>query len=349
MSRADDYDYELPRELIAQHPLAQRGDARLMVVSRSSGDLRHTHVRELPGLLRPTDTLVLNDTRVIPARLVGTRTKTGGRWFGLFLAADEHGVWQVMCKTRGKAQPGETIILQDREGRDAARLRLLVKLEGGVWAVRPESNEPHLEFLDRVGRVPLPHYIRHGEMVDADLADYQTVYAQRPGAVAAPTAGLHFTPKLLEQIRATGVGVEQVTLHVGVGTFKPIAVESLEEHRMHSEWGRIDRDVAERLNARRGAGGRIVAVGTTAVRVLESAAADDGRLQAWEAETDLFIHPPYRFRAVDALMTNFHLPRSTLLVLVRTFGGDDLIRRAYDEAIREGYRFFSYGDAMLIE
>jgi S-adenosylmethionine:tRNA ribosyltransferase-isomerase len=349
VSRADDYDYELPRELIAQHPLSQRSDSRLMLVKRQTGEIRHTYVRELPGLLRPTDVLVLNDTRVIPARLVGTRVKTGGRWFGLFLAADEQGVWQVMCKTRGKPDPGEVVILQDREGRDAARLRLLVKLDGGVWAVRPESNEPHLALLDRVGRVPLPHYIRQGEMVDADLSDYQTVYARVPGAVAAPTAGLHFTPKLLDRIQASGVAVERVTLHVGVGTFQPIKADSLEEHHMHSEWGRIDRDAAERLNARRAAGGRLVAVGTTSVRVVESAATENGSLRAWEGETDLFIRPPYHFRAVDALMTNFHLPRSTLLVLVRTFGGEDLMRRAYDEAIRERYRFFSYGDAMLIE
>jgi S-adenosylmethionine:tRNA ribosyltransferase-isomerase len=348
LSHVDQYDYELPRELIAQQPLPRRGDARLMVVSRQAGTIEHTHVRDLPSLLREADSLVLNDTRVVPARLVGMRVETGGRWFGLFLGVDSQGAWQLLCKTRGRLRAGDAIALQDRDGREAARLRLLVKLDDGVWAARPEPDQPAFELLERVGRVPLPHYIRGGEMVDADREDYQTVFARHPGAVAAPTAGLHFTPLLLEQIAGLGVALERVTLHVGVGTFRPIATELLEEHRMHREWGRIDAATAERLNARRSAGGRIIAVGTTSVRVLETAAAEDGRISAWEGETDLFIRPPYRFRAVDALLTNFHLPRSTLLVLVRTFGGDVLIRRAYDEAIRQPYRFFSYGDAMLI-
>lgn len=352
MTSVNQYDFRLPRELIAQEPLSRRSDARLMVVSRQSGTIEHTHVRDLPEWLDPRDALVLNDTRVVPARLVGFRAETHGRWFGLYLASDPQGTWQLLCKTRGHLRPGESIVLQDRDGREAARLTMLVKLDGGVWAARPESPEPALELLSRVGRVPLPHYIRGGEMVDADVDAYQTVYASNPGAVAAPTAGLHFTPSLLEQIASLGVGIERLTLHVGVGTFRPISTGSLEDHHMHREWGHLDAAVAERLTARRRAGGRIVAVGTTAVRVLETAAAA-GKSQMsdicpWEGETDLFIRPPYQFRAVDALLTNFHLPRSTLLVLVRTFGGDELIRRAYKEAVRERYRFFSYGDAMLI-
>jgi S-adenosylmethionine:tRNA ribosyltransferase-isomerase len=348
VTRTDDYDYDLPRELIAQQPLPRRSDARLMVVNRQAGSIEHSHVRELSRLLKPGDSLVLNDTRVVPARLVGQRIETGGRWFGLYLGIDSQGVWQLLCKTRGKLQPAEAVVLHDRDGREAARLRLMVKLDDGVWAARPEPDEPALELLDRVGRVPLPHYIRGGEMVDADMADYQTVFARHPGAVAAPTAGLHFTPALLEQLAASGIATERLTLHVGAGTFRPIATESLEEHQMHREWGRLDAETAERLNACRAAGGRIVAVGSTSLRVLESAVLEDGRLPAWEGETELFIRPPHRFRAADALLTNFHLPRSTLLVLVRTFGGDALIRRAYEEAIRERYRFFSYGDAMLI-
>lgn len=348
MTSADKYDFQLPRELIAQEPLPRRSDARLMVVSRQAGTIEHLHVRDLPDLLDPRDALVLNDTRVLPARLVGHRAETKGRWFGLFLGCDAQGVWQLLCKTRGHLRTGETIVLEDRDGREAARLTMLVKLDGGVWAARPDCDEPVLELLDRVGRVPLPHYIRGGEMVDADRKDYQTVYARNSGAVAAPTAGLHFTPALLEQIAALGVAIERLTLHVGIGTFRPISSDTLEAHQMHREWGRLDAATADRLNARRAEGGRVIAVGTTSVRVLETAAAEHGEIQPWEGETDLFIRPPYTFRAVDALLTNFHLPRSTLLVLVRTFGGDELVRRAYREAIRERYRFFSYGDAMLI-
>ncbi len=347
MSELSNYDYELPPELIAQRPLATRSDARMLVVDRRQQSFEHLHVRDLPELLRAGDAIVLNDTRVVPARLVGYRTQTGGRWFGLFLETDADGNWRVMSKTRGKIAAGETVTLQDRAGRDDVRLTLLAKLNDGTWAVRPESNEQTFEILERIGRVPLPHYIRGGEMLDADRETYQTVFAEKPGAVAAPTAGLHFTDAMLRDLKSRGVMIEKVTLHVGMGTFRPINVERLEDHRMHEEWGQLDEGVANELNQCRAAGGRIVAVGTTAVRVLETAAVG-GPLRPWCAKTDLFIRPPYQFRAVDVLMTNFHLPKTTLLVLVRTFGGDDLLRRAYDEAIREGYRFFSYGDAMLI-
>lgn len=347
MSEIDQYDYELPRELIAQKPLAQRSDARLLVVRRDSGSLEHSHVRDLPEFLGPGDCLVLNDTQVIPARLAGYRTNTGGRWTGLYLDTDDSGSWRLISKTRGRLSPGETITLVDRGGRNFCRLMLLRKLDDGAWAARPDSDEPPLKLLERIGRVPLPPYIRDGEMTDADWQSYQTVFAEKPGAVAAPTAGLHLTSDLLGRLESEGVEVCRITLHVGLGTFRPVSTERLGDHHMHSEWGRIDAKMADRLTRRRAAGGRIVAVGTTVVRTLETAAAD-GTLDAWEGETDLFIRPPYVFKAVDALMTNFHWPKSTLLVLVRTFGGDRLMERAYEEAIKENYRLFSYGDAMLI-
>ena len=347
MSELDAYDYHLPKELIAQHPLPRRADARLMLVERATGAIEHYHVRDLPELLKPADCLVLNDTRVVPARLVGRRTATGGHWEGLFLAADEAGHWRLLCRSRGKLAPGESITLVDSRARDALTLKLMLKENGGVWIARPQSDEDPWELLEQVGRVPLPPYIRQGEMIEADRQRYQTVYARRPGAVAAPTAGLHFTHELLKQIEAAGVDIARVTLHVGLDTFRPVTAASLAEHAMHSEWGEIAAAAVETIERCRRAGGRTVAVGTTSVRVLETAAAS-GILAPWQGPTALFIRPPYTFRIVDALLTNFHLPRTTLLVLVRTFGGDELIRRAYAEAIREQYRFYSYGDAMLV-
>jgi S-adenosylmethionine:tRNA ribosyltransferase-isomerase len=347
MSDLDQYDYELPRELIAQHPLPRRSDARLMVVRRQSSDIDHAYIRDLPEILKPSDCLVFNDTKVIPARLVGRRDRTGARWTGLFLGADEHGVWRVLSKTRGKLEAGEAIVAVSWDVQQTVTLRLLTKHEGGIWVVRPEPLGEPLEILSRVGRVPLPPYIRDSEMVDEDIVQYQTVYATRPGAVAAPTAGLHFTPELLAELSMRGIEQQHVTLHVGIGTFRPITAERLDEHVMHSEWCEVSAEVAERLRAARQAGRRIVAVGTTVARTLESAS-QHGGLNSFSGPTDLFIRPPFEFRTCDALLTNFHLPRSTLLILVRTFGGDALMKRAYEEAIREHYRFFSYGDAMLI-
>ncbi len=347
MSEIDQYDYDLPPHLIAQQPLHHRADARLMVIHRQDSTIQHRHVRDLPEILRANDCLVLNNTKVIPARLVGYRTRTHGRWSGLFLEEDRHGVWRVLGKTRGKMEVGELITLVDRPLRDVVQLRVLAKLDGGQWAVRPESQVPTMELLGQVGRVPLPHYIRGGEMVDADGENYQTVFAKEPGAVAAPTAGLHFTDKLLEQLEQRGIQRQYVTLHVGIGTFRPVKAERLEDHVMHQEWGVISADTVDALEETRAAGGRVVAVGTTSVRILETAGGS-GSLSAWQGETDLFIRPPYEFKAVDALLTNFHLPKSTLLVLVRTFGGDALMKRAYAVAVDEEYRFFSYGDAMLI-
>ena len=341
------YDYGLPRHLIAQHPLARRSDARLMVIDRRDASIQHRYVRDLPDLLRENDCLVINDSRVVPARLLGKRTLTGGAWEGLFLSVDEAGQWRLLCKTRGKLAPSETVTLTNRVGVDDIQLRLVEKEPGGVWLVRPESSEDTYAMLDRIGRVPLPHYIRGGEMVDEDRQRYQTVYARQPGSAAAPTAGLHFTDELLGRLVDIGVTPVRVTLHVGLDTFRPIATATLAEHHMHSERGEVTATAVNRIEHCRSLGGRVVAVGTTSVRLLETAA-ESGSLRPWTGQTDLFIRPPFEFKMVDALMTNFHLPRTSLLVLVRTFGGDDLITRAYAEAIRERYRFYSYGDAMLI-
>ena len=348
MSELDAYDYELPRELIAQEPLRHRADSRLMIVDRQSDCIEVGHIRDLTDHLREDDLLVLNDTRVIPARLVGRRESTGGRWTGLYLGSDDEGMWRVLGKTRGQVKPLDRVILEDRDSRPQLALTLFAPLGEGMWAARPESDEPPLDVLGQIGRVPLPPYIRGGEMVDADLQDYQTVFAEKPGAVAAPTAGLHFTPQLLELLQRQGVDIAHITLHVGIGTFRPIKADRLDEHQMHSEWVEVSLEAAQRAESCRARGGRVVAVGTTVVRSLESAAKEVGLGMNWTGETDLFIRPPYEFRALDALLTNFHLPRSTLLILVSAFGGADLIRRAYQLAIEEEFRFFSYGDAMLI-
>jgi S-adenosylmethionine:tRNA ribosyltransferase-isomerase len=363
------FDYEVPRRLIAQEPLRHRVDARLMVVDRRRQEIQHHHIRDLPHLLPAGDRLVLNNTRVILAQLVGRRTQTGGRWHGLYLESTPEGHWVILCKTRGRLMPGEAISLVDREGRQATKLRLVERLEEGRWLVHPETDEPTDTLLESLGRVPLPPYIRGGNMVDSDVTNYQTVFAHRPGAIAAPTAGLHFTNELLKALDARGVANTKVTLHVGLGTFRPIEAEAIEDHRMHTEWGEITPAASDELNATRAAGGRIVAVGTTVTRVLETAARsaqaegesgsagewDESQtpkvspsIPPWQGTTDLFIRPPFKFQAIDALLTNFHFPRTTLLLLVQTFGGWELIAEAYRQAMREEYRFYSYGDAMLI-
>ncbi|MEQ1902730.1 MAG: tRNA preQ1(34) S-adenosylmethionine ribosyltransferase-isomerase QueA [Pirellulaceae bacterium] len=340
------YDFDLPKNLIAQQPLERRDDARLLVVDRAQGTIEHQHVRDLPEVLASGDLLVLNDSRVIPAKLVGFRARTRGRWQGLFLE-NEHGVWKVLSKTRGKLEPGEEVILQDRKGQESLTLVMVAKLSGGAWAAMPQSDRPFLELLEQVGRVPLPHYIREGNMMDEDVRRYQTVYATKPGSVAAPTAGLHMTKPLIEKLINSGKGITRVTLHVGLGTFKPMATELLAQHEMHFEWGQIDEKAIRQIEQCQTAGKRVIAVGTTSVRVLETAARQLP-LVPWEGNTDLFIRPGFDFRLINGLLTNFHLPRSTLLVLVRTFGGDELIRHAYEVAVAEKYRFFSYGDAMLV-
>jgi len=343
----NDYDFQLPQHLIAQHPLADRLAARLLVVHREKNTIEHKHIRDLPQFFRSGDTLVFNDTKVIPARLIGNRSRSGGKWEGLFLGFGPENLWRIMSKTRGRVVPGETITLVAPNGQTGFSLELRSKLEEGDWLVHPRTDDEPFAALEKVGWVPIPPYIRSGKMSESDKSDYQTVFAQKPGAIAAPTAGLHFTPSLLDEIDAKGTVRLPITLHVGVGTFKPITVERLSDHQMHSEWGTISSEIAEQVNARR-KNGRTVAIGTTSVRILESAADSDGFLHEFQGETDLFIRPPYRFKAVDCLLTNFHFPKSTLYVLVRTFGGDELIVKAYQEAIHAEYRFFSYGDAMLI-
>jgi len=355
MAEADLYDYELPRELIAQEPLADRAAARLLVVGRATGSLEHRHVRDLPDLLAPGDLVVVNDTRVVPARLVGRRAATGGRWEGLFLQVEREGeqagCWRVLAQTRGRPAVGERIVLVDRAGRDGAELVIVGRAAGGAWLVRPVEDEPAEAVLVRVGRVPLPGYIRGGEETAADLERYQTVFARTSGSAAAPTAGLHFTPDLLAALAARGIGRAEVTLHVGLDTFRPITAERIDEHPMHTEWCECPVATVAAVRETRARSGRVVAIGTTAVRTLETAAraAPAGEaITAWSGPTDLFIRPGHTFRGVDVMLTNFHMPRTTLMVLVSTFAGRDLIARAYAEAIRERYRFLSYGDAMLL-
>jgi S-adenosylmethionine:tRNA ribosyltransferase-isomerase len=346
------FDFDLPDELIAQQPAEPRDQSRLMVVDRQNGRWEHRIFAELPDLLSPRDVLVRNDSRVLPARLVGHREATGGRWEGLFLHERPDGSWEILARTRGRPELGEHVVV----GR-GLRLLLEARGESGRWIVRPQ---PHaaaadglqaptsaLFLLEQHGQTPLPPYIRRGHEASGDRLAYQTVYARRPGSVAAPTAGLHFTETVLARLTGRGIGCIDLTLHVGLGTFRPIESDRLEDHVMHAEWAELSLDSAIALQAHRRQGGRIVAVGTTTARTLETASAA-GTLQPFSGETRLFIQPGHVFRGLDALLTNFHLPRSTLLVLVSALAGWDLIEAAYAEAIRCRYRFFSYGDAMLI-
>lgn len=342
------YDFDLPRALIAQEPPLHRNDARMMIIDRSSGRIEHASVRDLPSMLGAGDAIVVNDSKVIPARLIGRREQTGGRWEGLFLRS-EHGIGELLSKTRGFLKPGERIVLRDPEGRENQQLIVVDRGQDGHLLVRLEPDMDWFEMLERTGRVPLPPYIRDGQMTEQDRQRYQTVYARSPGSVAAPTAGLHLTEELLHKIRAAGVALVSVTLHVGLGTFRPVQVASLDAHKMHSEWAQIQGSVVRRLLSARAEGGRILAVGTTTVRTLETAALrGGGALSEWTGETDLFIRPGHRFAAVDRMLTNFHLPRSTLLVLVSAFATRELMLEAYRKAVEEKYRFFSYGDCMLI-
>jgi S-adenosylmethionine:tRNA ribosyltransferase-isomerase len=336
------FDYELPSHLIAQHPCEPRDQSRLLVVNRRFRTLAHRIFADLPDLLNPGDLLILNDTRVLPARLRGRRERTGGKWEGLFLRTLPDGSWEILCQTRGTLSAGEAIALES-----GASLRLLEKMPEGHWRVRSEDGAAATELLERCGHVPLPHYIRKGQDLPEDRQRYQTVYARQSGAVAAPTAGLHFTRELFSRLEKRGIGTAFVTLHVGLGTFQPIQSEEYQQHRMHREWAELPAATVASIAACKSRDGRVVAVGTTTVRVLETVAASGG-LRPWSGETELYIYPPYEFRAVDALLTNFHLPRSTLLLLVGAFTGVDLLREAYTTAIADSYRFYSYGDAMLI-
>lgn len=351
-----DFDYDLPRDRIAQEPLPDRSQSRMMVLDRKTGRIDHRGVADLPFYLRAGDRLVLNNTRVIPARLFGVKAETGGRVELLLLEEVAPNTWDVLCGVARKPKPGSELILAS--GR--LRGRVIANTDSRFMRIRFDSAEPVFRVLEEEGIVPLPPYI-HREIETVQAADpaqrarhqadrerYQTVFARVPGAVAAPTAGLHLTEPLLDALRAKGLGITEITLHVGVGTFKPVKVERVSEHRMDPERYEVTATAAEEINRTRSAGGRIVAVGTTSVRTLETVAGMDGRVMAGQGRSEIFIYPPYVFRCVDGLLTNFHVPQSTLLMLVSAFAGWDFIRAAYAEAIREGYRFYSYGDCMLI-
>ncbi len=345
--------YDLPETLIAQHPPEKRSDARLLVLDRSTGTL-HDHVfSDIVTFLRPGDCLVINDTKVRPARFLGRR-RTGAGLEGLFLSADAGGTWTVLLKGIRKIQPGEEIVLLDREGQEALTAMIVERRSEGECLLGVHTDQDVETTLNQIGFPPLPPYISRNhdlEQAQKDGVRYQTIYAEQAGAIAAPTAGLHFTQNLLDRLTGKGVVTARVTLHVGVGTFKPISAKRVEDHTIHSERIIIQRQAVETINQTRRQGGRVFAVGTTTVRSLESAAVGcgaDAELSPFDGPTRLFIMPGYRFKLVDSLITNFHLPRSSLLALVGAFADLATIKAAYQHAIEQEYRFFSYGDAMLI-
>jgi S-adenosylmethionine:tRNA ribosyltransferase-isomerase len=346
------YDYELPENLIATEPLADRDASRLLVLEVGTGEIQHRGICDLADLLQPGDCLVLNDTKVLPARLIGQRAKTGGKWEGLYLGQSPSGDWRLIGQTRGYLKSGEQVVVRplgekSPSSKTTLSLTLIDREEEGVWRMRPDPPGDVVELLQQFGTMPLPPYMHRKIASESDWERYQTTYACQPGSVAAPTAGLHLTESLLTAIQQRGVTIARVTLHVGLGTFRPISVTRLSEHQMHSEWCEIGATAVQQIQSARARGGRIVAVGTTSVRTLETASAS-GELQPFCGPTSIFIRPPYQFRVVDLLLTNFHLPRSTLFVLVSALAGIEPIRAAYAAAIRERYRFYSYGDAMLI-
>jgi S-adenosylmethionine:tRNA ribosyltransferase-isomerase len=347
--RVDLFDFDLPPEHIALRPIEPREAARLLVVDPAT-DPVDKHLRDLPSLFRPGDVLVVNDTRVIPARLNGTRTRNGvaARIEAMLHKREGADLWRAFLRPAKKLVAGESVHFGTPE--DPLDAELVEKGEDGEGLLRfSESGEALDRALERFGSLPLPPYIAGKRAVDAkDSADYQTIFASCPGAVAAPTASLHFTPALIAAIEAQGVGIVRLTLHVGAGTFLPVKVDETENHRMHAEWGALDSATADRLNAAKRAGGRTIAAGTTSLRLLETATGEDGVVRPFSGDTAIFITPGYRFRAVDCLLTNFHLPRSTLFMLVAAFSGLDTMQRAYAHAVATGYRFYSYGDACLL-
>ena len=336
--KTSDFYYELPQELIAQTPLERRDASRLLCLNRATGEWEHRHFTDIVDFLQEGDTLVLNNSRVLPARLLGSRP-SGGAVEVLLLRDRGEGVWECLTRPGRKTQPGQELIFGDLTA------TVVGALEDGNKLVQFHYEGIFLEILERLGKMPLPPYIRE-ELGDQER--YQTVYSKITGSAAAPTAGLHFTNELLDAIRARGVDLAEITLHVGLGTFRPVKAEEITDHHMHAEYCMMDAETAALLNETRRRGGRIVCVGTTSCRTLESLVQSDGSFREASAWTDIFIYPGYQFKAMDALITNFHLPESTLVMLVSAFAGREHILAAYEEAIRQRYRFFSFGDAMFI-
>ena len=332
-----DFYYELPRELIAQDPLPDRSGSRLLLLDRKTGETEHHIFRDIVDYLNPGDCLAVNNTKVIPARLIGSRAETGAKIEVLLLKRGEDDVWETLVKPGKKAKPGTKILF----GGGLLTGEVLEVIEDGNRKIRFQYEGIFEEILDQLGQMPLPPYITH-QLKDKNR--YQTVYAKHDGSAAAPTAGLHFTPELLRKIEEKGVLIAHVTLHVGLGTFRPVKVENILEHHMHSEFYMVEEEQARLINETKKQGGRVIAVGTTSCRTLESAAGEDGILKAGSGWTDIFIYPGYEFRLTDGLITNFHLPESTLVMLVSALAGRDHVLHAYEEAIREKYRFFSFGD-----
>ena len=339
--KKSDFYFDLPEELIAQTPLERRDASRLLTLDKTTGAVAHHHFYELPQFLRPNDCLVLNDSRVLPARLLGHRS-TGGAVEVLLLRDLGDGKWECLTRPGRKTQPGTALSFGDGE----LTATVVDAIADGNKIVQFHYDGIFLEVIERLGKMPLPPYI-HEKL--ADQSRYQTVYAKNEGSAAAPTAGLHFTPELLERIRAKGVTIVPVTLHVGLGTFRPVQVEDVDKHVMHSEWYQVTEEAANTLNAIRAGGGRLICVGTTSVRTIETVATEDGIVHPGAGDTAIFIYPGKKIKAVDALITNFHLPQSTLLMLVSTFMGRETALDVYREAVQKKYRFFSFGDAMFIE
>ena len=336
------FDYDLPEELIAQDPLEDRSSSRLMVLDKKTGDIEHKIFRDVVDYLQPGDCLVLNNTKVIPARLFGVKEGTEAKIEILLLKRKENDIWETLVKPGNKGKPGVKISF----GEGLLTGEVLEVVEDGNRLIQFHYDGIFEEILDQLGQMPLPPYITH-QLKDKNR--YQTVYAKYDGSAAAPTAGLHFTPELLQQIRDMGIDIAEVTLHVGLGTFRPVKVDTIEEHHMHSEFYRIEQSEADKINRAKANGHRVIAVGTTSTRTLESAAEEDGTLREKSGWTDIFIYPGYKFKVIDALITNFHLPQSTLVMLVSALAGREHILAAYKKAVEEKYRFFSFGDAMLIK
>ncbi|MDQ0158739.1 tRNA preQ1(34) S-adenosylmethionine ribosyltransferase-isomerase QueA [Alkalibacillus salilacus] len=339
--KIEDFDFDLPEELIAQTPLKDRTASNLMVLNREDESIEHRTFSDLLDYLQPGDSLVLNNTKVLPARLLGTKEETGASIELLLLHQIEGDRWEVLAKPAKKFKEGTTIHFGD----GLLTATCVETLDQGGKIVEFDYEGIFLEVLNELGEMPLPPYIK--EQLD-DQERYQTVYAEDPGSAAAPTAGLHFTEELLNKIREQGINIVYLTLHVGLGTFRPVQVDDIEEHDMHAEYYHLSRESAEQLKATKENGGRVIAVGTTSIRTLETVMRDYGELKEASGWTDIFIYPPYQFQAVDGLITNFHLPKSTLIMLVSAFANQNFIMHAYHEAIRERYRFFSFGDAMII-